>query len=334
MNYANELKIGHELLYLTKDEVIRTGVTVKETLPIIEKVLTYHAKKRVEMPAKIGIHPLNRDTFLHAMPAYIPDDHACGLKWIGGFPENRAKFGLPHITGLLVLNDDQSGLPYAIMDATVITTMRTVAATLLGARCFAQPEAESFGMIGCGELGRKHVEFVTAALPKVSKIYIYDKYDSAMDALVKDVQPKIEAEIVKARSMEEVVKNSDVIASATVFTKPRPEIKDEWIREGHTILLCDSHVLYEDRTIKRSDKYIVDSYDQMLYFNTLGYYEGGLPDVYGELGEVIAGMKKGRESDKELIVNNNIGMAIEDIILGKAVFEIALQQGIGRKLPL
>lgn len=329
-----DLKVGQDLLYLTKEDCANLNITVKDALPIIEKVLMYHSQKRVEMPAKIGIHPLNRDTFLHAMPAYIPDAHACGLKWVGGFPENRKKYGLPHITGLLVLNDDRTGVPYAIMDATLITTIRTVAVTLLGFKYLGRQNAETFGMIGCGELGKKHVEFIETVMPNLKQIYVYDKYESAMDALIELVQPKIGTKIVKAGSIEEVAKTCDVIASATVFTTPKPEIRDEWICPGQTILLCDSHVLYEDKTIKRADKYVIDSLDQMLLFNEYGYYPEGMPDVYCELGDVIAGTKKGRESDDELIVNNNIGMAIEDVIMGQAFFEAAVRKGFGRKLPL
>jgi ornithine cyclodeaminase/alanine dehydrogenase len=334
MDYKSQLKIGSELLYLTKDECVNMGITVTDALPLIEKVLAQYSKKQVEMPAKIGIHPLNKDTFLHAMPAYIPEDHACGIKWVGGFPENRKKYGLPHITGLIVLNDDQTGVPFAIMDATLITTMRTVAVTLIGAKYFGSKNAETFGMIGCGELGKKHVEFAGATIPNLKEIYIYDKYESAMDALIELVQPKISAKIIKARSIEEIAKSCSIIASATVFTTPNPEIKDEWIQPGQTILLCDSHVLYEDKTIKRGDKYIIDSLDQMLLFNEYGYYPDGMPKVYGELGEVIAGTKKGRENEQELIINNNIGMAIEDIILAQAFFNKAMEKGVGQKIPL
>ena len=81
------------------------------------------------MPPKPGVHS-RPDAFIHAMPAYIPALRAIGMKWVSGYPENQAR-GLPYITGLLILNDDETGLPLAVMDCTWITAMRTGAATAL-----------------------------------------------------------------------------------------------------------------------------------------------------------------------------------------------------------
>lgn len=328
------LEVGKEILYLTRDDVLKTSLSNKEIISYVEEALKYHGKKELEMPAKIGIHPLE-NTFIHAMPAYIPNEHACGIKWAAGFPENRRKYGLPQISALIIMSDDQTGFPIAIMDATWITTVRTAAVTAVGIKYFGNLNSETYGMIGCGELGKKHVEMVPEVLPHLKKVYIYDIYEDAMDRLIEEVQPKIDAEIIKASSMEEVVKSSLIVTSATVITsKPQPQIKDEWITKGQTILLCDLHTLYEDKTMKRGDKYFVDSIEQNDLFNEYGYYPDGVPNIDGELGEVVAGLKKGREHESELIINNNIGMAVEDIIMGKAVYDKALGMGIGQKLNL
>ena len=90
------------------------------------------------MPPKPGVHS-RPDAFIHAMPAYIPALHAIGMKWVSGYPANQAR-GLPYITGLLILNDDETGLPLAVMDCTWITAMRTGAATALAAKYLARPE--------------------------------------------------------------------------------------------------------------------------------------------------------------------------------------------------
>ena len=87
---------------------------------------------RVEMPPKPGIHT-QPDAFIHAMPAYIPSLRSAGLKWVSGYPGNKER-GLPYITGLLILNDPETGLPLAIMDCTWITGARTGAATAVAAR--------------------------------------------------------------------------------------------------------------------------------------------------------------------------------------------------------
>ena len=98
--------------------------------------------------------PPNREcthgrTFIHAMPAYIPALRSIGIKWVGGYPENQNR-GLPYITGLIVLNDDETGIPLTVMDCTWITGMRTGAATALAAKYLARPDSETVGILGCG----------------------------------------------------------------------------------------------------------------------------------------------------------------------------------------
>ena len=106
------------------------------------------------------------------------------------------------------------------------------------------------------------------------------------------------------------------------------------MRAGQTLILVDMHTLYDDKTMKRADKYLVDSIEEHVYFESIGYYPHGLPEIYGETGEVVAGIKKGRESKDELIVDNNTGMSVEDAMVVKHIVGLALERKIGRLLPL
>jgi len=331
---AKRLRIGQEFVYLTQEQVKSAGVDDGNILDLTEKALVAHGRKRAEMPAKIGLHPL-KDTLMHAMPAYLPDSGACGIKWASCFPANRERFGLLQTSGLLIFNDAESGWPLAVMDAIWITEKRTPAVTCVAARHLAPADAVSFGMIGCGVQGRAHVGMIERVLGKLETITVFDIYEPAMDRLVEELQPKVRARIVKAKSYEELVKNSQVVASATAITsKPEPKIRDEWVQGGQTLLMCDMHSLYEDATMKRADKYFLDSIEEHELFKGYGYYPDGLPHICGETGEVAAGLKKGRENAGELIACNNVGMAVEDMMVARTVFERALEAGMGTRLPL
>jgi len=332
---ASKLKIGKEVLYLTKQECINTKLTINDILKLIEAALAAHGRKEVEMPAIIGIHPLQNSLF-HAMPAWIPDESACGIKWVSSFPDNEERFDLPRTTGLLILNDSESGHPLAIMDAAWITAKRTPAVTAIGARLLGNPDAETFGMFGCGVQGRGHIRFLSKVMPELKKIYIFDIVEEAMDSLITELQPETEAKIFKANSYEALVKSCEIVASATaILAKPDPRVRDSWVSKGQTILICDLDSFWELDTMNRADKFIFDSKEEHINLKNSGYYPHGLPKrIYGELGEIVAGLKPGRKHKDELIVVNNIGMAIEDIALGKAVFDTALEKGMGRKLPL
>ena len=178
-NLKKIMDLGHEVLWLTKDECIKAGPDLDETLSIIEKVLMDHGRKEYEMPAKIGIHPWS-DVFFHAMPAYVPNSKACGIKWIECFPRNPKEFQLPQTTGLQIMNDIETGVPYAVMDCAWLTSMRTPAVTALTAAKF-HPDAEYFGMFGCGVQGVGHVKYIPRTLKNLKKIYIYDVSEEKQD---------------------------------------------------------------------------------------------------------------------------------------------------------
>jgi ornithine cyclodeaminase/alanine dehydrogenase len=286
------------------------------------------------MPSKIALHPLP-DTFFHAMPAYVPELFAAGIKWGSCFPQNRRQFDFPQAQGLIIFNDQLSGMPLAVMDCKYITEIRTAAVTYTAIKYLAPRDTVTFGMIGCGVEGRQHIKNITSVLPNLRTIYVYDIFEDAADSLIADLQPGIGAKILKAASYEELVKNSPVIASATIAKEGYdPVIKDAWIDPGKTILLCEGHTLYEDAVFKRADKYIVDSREQVEQFVLYGYYPLGHPEIYAETGEVAAGTARGRENPDELIVGNNFGMAVEDMFVVRAVFDYAVEHQVGARLPL
>lgn len=329
---AKKIDLGEEILYLTQEEVINIGLTNEDILKLTEHALVSHGKKEYEMPAKIGVHPLP-EVFFHAMPAYVPSKNACGMKWIECYPYNPQRFELPQTTGLLILNDISSGVPIAIMDSAWITAMRTPAVTVIAAAAL-HPDAENFGMFGCGVQGIEHVRYVVHTLKKLKKIYVYDINEAAMDNLIKICQPEIDVPIVKG-TPEEIAKSCEVMSSATIIIKEcLSVVKDEWISKGQTIVPADLNTFWDPLTQRRADKYIVDSIDEHELFARVGYFPDGLPKVYCETGEVLAGLKKGRESKDELIVCSNIGMSVCDVVVAREVFDRALEKGVGRKLPL
>ncbi|MDR2049892.1 MAG: ornithine cyclodeaminase family protein, partial [Treponema sp.] len=315
------LDIGKEIVYLSQDDVKRIPVTPPEIRSLVEKALVAYSAKQVDMPPKIALHPI-KDTFFHAMPAYVPGEFAAGLKWGSCYPENMKTYGYPQAQGLIIYNDHLSGMPLAVMDCKYVTEIRTAAVTYTAALYLAPKETETAGMIGCGVEGRQHVKNLETVLPNLKKIYVYDIVEKAADALIADLQPSVKAAIVKASGYEELVKNSGVIISATVAAEGyNPVIKDQWIDGGKTILLCEGHTLYEDAVYKRADKYVVDSREQVEQFVQYGFYPFGHPEIYAETGEIAAGHAKGRESPDELIVGNNFGMAVEDMFVVRALFD-------------
>ena len=129
------------ILYLSRQDVEGVGLSMKEIILALEAMFKEKGEGRYEMPPKPGIHP-REEAFIHAMPAYLPNPGVAGVKWISGYPDNQ-KRGLPYITGLLVLNDPDTGIPTAVMDATWITAKRTGAATGVAAKYLARKDSST-----------------------------------------------------------------------------------------------------------------------------------------------------------------------------------------------
>lgn len=325
------MNVGRELLYLTRDEVVALGLSDAEVLELVRTALTEHGHGRCEMPAKIGLHPL-RDTLMHAMPAHVPGAAACGLKWASCFPENESH-GLAQTSGVFVLNDPGTGWPIAVMDAIWITARRTPAVSALACERLARADSEVLAIVGCGVQGRGHLDVLPASLPALAEVRLYDRRAAAaIEAAERYTGPLA---VRAAPTVEQAVRGADVVVTAcAILFEPDPIVRHEWVKEGALVLPVDFDSAWEWETLSGADKFIVDSIEEMEYFRTVGYLPHGLPPVHAEIGEVVAGLKPGRERDDELIVDMNIGMGVEDVVVAKALYDRALAAGAGRLLPL
>jgi alanine dehydrogenase len=149
---------------MQREEVAERLPPLAEQIDLAEATFLSLARGEVEMPPKIGVHP-RTDSFLHAMPAYIRSGDAVVLKWVAGFPGNPSR-GLPFISGVIVVNDAETGLPIALMDAAEITAARTAAASGVCIRQWAPPGWTRAAVLGCGEQARYHVEVLRHLQPK------------------------------------------------------------------------------------------------------------------------------------------------------------------------
>ena len=145
---------------------------MEEIIEALDEAFKEKGLGNVEMPPKPGIHT-QPDAFIHAMPAYIPSLGSAGIKWVSGYPENY-KRNLPYITGLLILNDPETGVPLSVMDCIWITAMRTGAATAIAAKYMANMESTTVGILGCGVQGRTNLRALHIMMPKLKEVKAYD----------------------------------------------------------------------------------------------------------------------------------------------------------------
>lgn len=320
-----------EFLYLSQEDVIQVGLSMSDTIAIVEDVLKDHAEKSCENPPKPGIHPLP-DAFIHAMPAYLPRKNLSGMKWVSGFFSNQ-RHGLPSIMGLMVLNDVTTGQPLALMEAGYITALRTAALSGVSARYLAVPDAKKVGIVGAGVQGRYNLLSLKDVLPGIESVHVHDSDPHASARLKELMQGCVPFQIEIRSTIQEVFEDADIIISA--IGRPKERIfKEQWVKQGALVLPVGPRG-WESAAIGRMDKLVVDDWGQFshLYDGEGGYY-APLPPLHAELGEIVTGKKPGRESPLERIINFNLGMAILDIAVGNEILMRARRNNLGRFLPL
>jgi ornithine cyclodeaminase/alanine dehydrogenase-like protein (mu-crystallin family) len=320
------------LLYLSRLDVEAAEVSMSEVIRVVEAVFVEKGNHRAEMPPKPGIHPL-QDAFIHAMPAFLPSMGAAGLKWVSGFPQNILR-GLPYISGLLILNDPQTGIPMSVMDCTWITAMRTGAATAVAAKYLARSESRTLAICGCGVQGRSNLESLKTVFPKLARVQTYDVSPATVDAFCRDAAQRWRLDAVACTNPREACREADIIVTAGPISKhPTPVIEREWLRDGAFLAPLDLDSYVKPEVFTAATKYFTDDLEQHQYFKKVGYF-ANLREPDGDLGELLCGKISGRAQENELIVVMNVGLAIEDIATAMVVYQQAKAKGLGVSLPL
>ena len=326
-------KLGKSVLYLSRQDVEKANVPMAAIIDALTGMFKEKGHGRVEMPPKPGIHT-RPDAFIHAMPAYIPALHSAGMKWVGGYPQNQIK-GLPYITGLMVLNDDETGIPYCIMDCTWVTAMRTGAATAVSAKYFARPESETVGILACGVQGRSNLEALACCF-RIKHVFAYDNFEDKAKEYAYEMSQKLGLSITVVDAPEKAVKDMDiVVTSGPILKNPKQTIEDSWFAQGAFGSAVDYDSYWKPETILGADMFSTDDLDQMYYYKEHGYFKNIPPrEKILDLGEVAAGKAPKRQNARQRILAINLGIALDDMATAPLVFTAAMQKGLGAWLEL
>ena len=333
-----------EFLYLSQEEVISAGgLDMAAAMADVEAALRLHHAGDDLLPPK-AVMDLSRDDWslreshINAMPAYLGGDyHVAGLKWIASFPANPYQRGLPRASALIILNDPDAGVPLAVMDGTLISAMRTGAVTGVAARHLARPDSRCAGLIGAGVQNHTQLMALRVALPRLQEALIYDIRRSRCDAFAREMGDLLDLPVRVADDAETLARKADVLVTAT--TTLEPIVRHGWLREGSFYAHVSGYEC-EFAVIAAADKVVVDDWEQVkhraaqtiAYMHQAGEFDDG--DLYAELGEIVVGDKPGRESDRERIFFNPVGLGTEDVAVATRIYRTADELGLGQPLAL
>jgi len=321
----------HSILYLSQSHVVSLNVSMAKVIRVVEEALRAKGRGDVEMPPKPGIHP-REDAFIHAMPAYLKSQDAAGIKWVSGYPQNASK-GLPYITGLIVLNDADTGLPTCIMDAAWITGMRTGAASAVAAKHLARPDSSTLGILGCGVQGRTNLLALREVLP-IDRVHVYDVREDAARNYATAMAETTGLTVEPVSTPEHAVRGMDVVVTAgPILREPHATIQADWLEPGAFACPFDFDSYWTREALQQTDGYFTDDLEQYRYYTRAGYFRNA-PAVSADLGDVLTGSYTCKRDDRTRTICMNLGLALEDIAVAPVVFETAKASGTGIWLPL
>lgn len=350
-----------DILFLTQEEMVVCGVTdMDKCVKTMEDVFRLHGEGDTLMgePMKHGSmmrwpeHRISQsmpkagpDKRLCAMPAYVGGEfNIAGMKWYGSNTTNPQKLHLPRSMHLIVLNEPETGKPLAVMDGTLVSAMRTGAMGGLGAKYLASKNSEVAGIIGAGAISRAELMAFTVALEELKQVKVFDLFKGTSKKFTEEMKGKLGIEITSVDSVEEAVRDSDVIGVATAG-ETKPSIDTKWLKEGS--YLAPLGGIRESEEMYLETKMVVDDIESLLSFTSRKESLGIFKDLssllskgqvkendFIELGEIVNNRTVGRENAEEKIMLLSFGLPIEDIAWAYTVYKQALNKGMGQKLQL
>jgi ornithine cyclodeaminase len=291
----------------------------------------------VTLPGVIGLDLPGSAGEVHVKGAHIHGSPYFSIKEAAGFYKNPER-GLPMSSGLVLVFDAATGFLQAILlDNGFLTELRTGAAGALAADLLARREVETVGIIGCGGQARYQLEaLLNVRQPR--RVIVWGRAGERAARYAREMSERSGVRVDVASSAKEAVESSDIV----ITTTPSREaiVRAEWLRPGTHVTAMgsdgpDKREL-ESEVLGRADKIVADRVDQCLRLGEIHHaVADGLLDparIYGELGELAAGLKPGRTSEEEITIADLTGVGVQDAAVADRVLAAALAEGLGETI--
>ncbi|GCE31303.1 ornithine cyclodeaminase [Dictyobacter alpinus] len=339
-----------KILYLSQQDVAHICQDL-DSVAIIREMFHLHATGQTLLPDEAYMGWTNADGEVVRnlnMPGYLQgSQRRAGTKIINGNIANPNR-NLPRASGLTLLYDDTTVRIQCIMDSAFISSLRTASVSALAADLCQGPEVQTLAIIGAGVLAKAHIELLTRRLPALHHVQIFDINRDRADELIKSLSPEMQQRLAFhiTTSAEAAIRPAQLVIPTTTTT--RGYIPFSWLQPG-TIIVNVSLDDVLPEVVYQAQKIIIDDWPLVkndthrllgrMYragqiTGPAGRDEGaaskdGCRGIDAELGELVIGTKKGRETPQDIILVNPFGMAIEDIAIAHRVYQLAQKQQRG-----
>jgi alanine dehydrogenase len=306
---------------------VRELLSISACITAVERAFRLHGEGKAPPPGVLGIHAEHGAFHIKAGVLDLERPYFAA-KTNANFPGNLERYGLPTIQGVIALFDAVRGTPLAILDSKEITSLRTGAATAVAAKYLAREDASVAMVCGCGVQGRTQLAAVAIAR-RLTRVYAVDRQRENAQRFAREMSNELGIEVVPSDDLARVARLSDICVTCTPSRKAILGPDD--VAPGAFVagVGADNPDKQElDPALLACAAVVVDILEQAATSGDLHHaIAAGLmtrADVRAELGEVVAGKKRGRLNDDEIVIFDSTGTALQDVAAAAAVYERAI----------
>ncbi len=323
--------------YLNRLDIEELQITNDEILSAIESSLAAQGRGETVIEPRVHLEPgMARGHFNVLRGAIGGEIDSAGVKVVGDFVDNYT-LGLPSELAILLLFDPRTGIPKAMLDASGITDMRTGAVTAIGAKYLARPDSKVLGHIGSRGTAYWNVRLLDH-LFDFDEIRVHSRRPESQNAFAERLSEDLGKPVIASDNWEDCIVGADIVVEASRLIEPEPMLKTSWIKPGALVVPYGTMSAVELSLTDIMSKMVVDDWGQCKQgkFGSLrAHVEAGKlseETLHAELGQIVAGLRPGRESAEENILLWHRGLSLSDIALGHAMLEKADGLGFGQRL--
>ncbi len=325
------------LRFVSGLDIDQLALTRAQVVDAVELAVSDHGQGKVVFEPRVHLVPDNGGAgHFNVLRGHLSRLSVSGIKVVGDFVPNYTR-GLPSELGLVTLYDPGTGVPLAILDATMITQARTGAMTAVGARYLARASSKVLGHMGARGTAWWNVMMLDD-LFDFTEIRVTSKRPESRDAFAERLAADLGKPVRSVATARETFEGADILIEASRLTEPTPLLRTEWVAPGAFVVPYGTISAVEDDLLDVMDKVVVDDWReaQSGRFGALRRHvdSGRLSEqsLYAELGQIVAGDKPGRESDKERILLWHRGLSILDIAVAHLILQLAEAADVGTML--
>ena len=319
-----------ETLLLNPDDV-GENAEMAELIVAVEEAFDAYEAGRVQMPAKSYIDLPEYGGDFRSMPAYLESSEwdAAGIKWVNVHTDNPVEHDLPTVLGTMIYSDPRTGFPLAVMDGTTLTRKRTGAAAAVATDHLAVENATSLGIVGAGVQSYTQLEAISV-VRDIETVVVADKREAAVEAFIDRFEDEFD---VRSGSLAEAAQ-CDILSTVTPVESPLVSLDDLGEHTHVNAMGADAPGKNElAADVVKAAKLVIDDYEQCTHSGEINVpWSAGVlddDDLYGELGEIVAGTRAGRTVEDGITVFDSTGLAIQDVAAAHVVYERANEDSEG-----